>query len=57
MNTETAQLVVSRVFDAPRELVYRALQGWRRAFTKLDATLMNVQAVAADHREVKAWQS
>ena len=24
MNTETAQLVISRVFDAPRELVYRA---------------------------------
>lgn len=24
MNTETPQLVISRVFDAPRELVYRA---------------------------------
>ena len=32
-------------------------EGWRQAFTKLDATLMNVQAVAADHREVDAWQS
>ena len=31
--------------------------GWLQAFTKLDATLMNVQAVAADHREVEAWQS
>ena len=31
--------------------------GWLEAFTKLDATLMNVQAVAADHREGEAWQS
>ena len=27
------------------------------AFTKLDATLINVQAVAANHREVETWQS
>jgi uncharacterized protein YndB with AHSA1/START domain len=60
------------VFDAPRQLVYRAftdpdhLAAWwgptgnslpRQAFTKLDATLRIVQAVAADHREVEAWQS
>jgi uncharacterized protein YndB with AHSA1/START domain len=65
MNTETPQLVISRVFDAPRQLVYRAFTdleapargGWRQAFTKLDATLMNGQAVAANHREVEAWQS
>jgi len=30
-------------------------EGWLQAFTKLDATLMNVQAVAADHRGVAAW--
>jgi uncharacterized protein YndB with AHSA1/START domain len=49
MNTETPQLVISRVFDAPRELVYRA-------FTDPDH-LMNVQTVAADHRAVEAWPS
>jgi hypothetical protein len=86
MNTETPQLVIFRVFDAPRELVYRAFtdpdhlaawwgpdgrtrleirqwlpqhlahpneEGWLQAFTKLDATLMKVQAVAANHREVR----
>jgi len=44
MKTETPQLVISRLFD-------------RQAFTKLDATLMNVQAVTADHRGGEAWQS
>ncbi|MGY4685795.1 helix-turn-helix domain-containing protein [Micromonospora aurantiaca (nom. illeg.)] len=28
-----------------------------QAFTTLDATLMSVQVVAVDHREVGAWQS
>ena len=41
----------------PEHLAYPSEEGWRQAFTKLDATLMNVQAVAADHREVEAWQS
>ena len=78
MNTETPQLIISRVFDAPRELVYRAftdldqLAAWWGPIGNslprdeiefdvrpggLDATLMNVQAVAANHREVEAWQS
>ena len=80
MNTETPQLVISRVFDAPRELVYRAftdpdhLAAWwgpisnslprdeivfhvrpggYQWWTEANAadTLMNVQAVAANHRE------
>ena len=41
----------------PEHLAHPSEEGWRQAFTKLDATLMNVQAVAADHREVEAWQS
>ena len=40
----------------PEHLAHPSEEGWRQAF-KLDATLMNVQAVAADHREVEAWQS
>ena len=41
----------------PEHLSRPSEEGWRQAFTKLDATLMNVQAVAANHREVEAWQS
>ena len=41
----------------PEHLAHPSAEGWRQALTKLDATLMNVQAVAADHREVEAWQS
>ena len=101
MNSEAPQLAVSRVFDAPRALVFRAFtnpdqlatwwgpsgnslprdeiefdvrpggppdgrtrleirqwlpahlagpsnQGWFEAFEKLDATLLHLQAVAAD---------
>lgn len=38
-------------------LAPRSEVGWLQAFTKLDAMLMNVQAVAADRREVEAWPS
>jgi hypothetical protein len=41
----------------PERLAHPSEEGWLQAFTKLDATLMNVQAVAADHREVEAWPS
>ena len=41
----------------PEHPAHPSEEGWLQAFTKLDATLMNVQAVAADHREVEAWQS
>jgi len=41
----------------PEHLAHPSEEGWRQAFTKLDATLMNVQAAAADHREVEAWPS
>lgn len=41
----------------PEHLAHPSEEGWRQAFTKLDATLMNVQAVEANHREVEAWQS
>jgi len=41
----------------PVHLAHPSEEGWLQAFTKLDATLMNVQAVAADHREVETWQS
>jgi uncharacterized protein YndB with AHSA1/START domain len=41
----------------PERLAHPSEEGWRQAFTKLDATLMNVQAVAANHREVEAWLS
>jgi uncharacterized protein YndB with AHSA1/START domain len=41
----------------PEHLAHPSEAGWRQAFTKLDATLMNAQAVAADHREVEAWPS
>ena len=41
----------------PEHLAHPSEEGWRQAFTKLDATLMNVQSAAADHREVAAWQS
>ncbi|WP_194910789.1 SRPBCC family protein [Catenulispora rubra] len=36
----------------PEHLAPHSKEGWRQAFTKLDAALMNAQAVAADHREV-----
>ena len=41
----------------PEHLAGPSEQGWLQAFTKLDATLTTVQAVAADHREVAAWPS
>lgn len=41
-----------RALAVPEEPVARL-----QAFTTLDATLMSVQAVAVDHREVGAWQS
>ena len=41
----------------PEHLAPPSEEGWRQAFTKLDATLMNIQALAADHREVEAWPS
>ena len=41
----------------PEHLAHPSEQGWLQAFTKLDVTLMNVQAVTADHREGEAWQS
>jgi hypothetical protein len=34
----------------PEYLARPSEEGWLQAFTKLDATLMSVQAVAADHR-------
>jgi hypothetical protein len=39
----------------PEHLARPSEEGWRQAFTKLDATLTHVQAV--DHREVEAWPS
>lgn len=41
----------------PEHLTHPSELGWGQAFTKLDATLMNVQAVTADYREGQAWQS
>lgn len=41
----------------PERLAHPSEECWRQAFTKLDATLMNVQAVAANRREVEAWPS
>jgi uncharacterized protein YndB with AHSA1/START domain len=41
----------------PEHLAAPSEEGWREAFTKLDAALMGAQAVAADHREVEAWRS
>jgi hypothetical protein len=34
----------------PEDLAAPSEEGWREAFTKLDATLISIQAVAADHR-------
>jgi uncharacterized protein YndB with AHSA1/START domain len=34
----------------PEDLAAPSEEGWREAFTKLDATLISTQAVAADHR-------
>jgi hypothetical protein len=34
----------------PEDLAAPSEAGWREAFTKLDATLISIQAVAADHR-------
>ncbi len=41
----------------PEHLAHPSEAGWLQAFTKLDATLMNAQTVAADHRGVEAWPS
>ncbi len=41
----------------PEHLARPSEEGWRQAFTKLDATLMNVPTVVADHREYEAWPS
>ncbi|MFJ6167852.1 SRPBCC domain-containing protein [Micromonospora orduensis] len=41
----------------PERVARPSEEGWRQAFTKLDAALMNVQVVAAHHREVEAWPS
>jgi uncharacterized protein YndB with AHSA1/START domain len=39
----------------PEHLAAPSEEGWLEAFTKLDATLIRAQAVAADHRGVAAW--
>ncbi|MEY9864027.1 uncharacterized protein YndB with AHSA1/START domain [Catenulispora sp. GAS73] len=41
----------------PEHLAPHSEEGWRQAFTKLDAALASAQASAADHREAESWQS
>ena len=41
----------------PRQMASPSDAGWREAFTKLDAMLVNVQADAVDRRGGAAWQS
>ncbi len=41
----------------PEHLTRPSQEGWRQAFTKLDAALTKVRAGAADHGEVVAWQN
>jgi uncharacterized protein YndB with AHSA1/START domain len=41
----------------PEHLAAPSENGWLEAFTKLDATLISAQAVAADRRGVAAWPS
>lgn len=41
----------------PEHLTHPSEEGWRQAFTKLDATLTNLHVLAADHRKVGAWPS
>lgn len=41
----------------PEHLTHPSEEGWRQAFTKLDAALANLQVLAADHRKVGAWPS
>jgi len=41
----------------PEHLTHPSEEGWRQAFTKLDAALANPRILAADHRKADAWQS
>jgi len=41
----------------PEHLSRPSKEGWRQAFTKLDAALANVRAVAVEHPEGQTWQS
>lgn len=41
----------------PEHLAGPSEEGWLEAFTKLDATLISAQAVAANHQGVVAWPS
>ncbi len=41
----------------PEHLAGPSEEGWLEAFTKLDATLISAQAVAANHQGVAAWPS
>ncbi|BCJ59623.1 SRPBCC family protein [Micromonospora endophytica] len=41
----------------PEHLTHPSQEGWRQAFTKLDATLTSLQARGTDHRKARAWPS